>query len=46
MGMLQELSLDRQVVLFTQEQEVIDWATRNVISDRDRVVPLTELARR
>lgn len=44
MRMLHELSLECQVVLFTQEQEVIDWATENMTSERDRVIDLAELA--
>ena len=38
MGMLHELSADRQVVVFTQEQEVIDWARENLTDDRDKVL--------
>jgi hypothetical protein len=28
-------------LLFTQEQEVIDWATRMLVNDRDRVVDMS-----
>ncbi|MDN5895333.1 MAG: AAA family ATPase [Nocardioides sp.] len=44
MRMLHELSVECQVVLFTQEQEVIDWATENMTSHRDRIVDLAEFA--
>ena len=42
--MLHELSVECQVVLFTQEQEVIEWAKANMTSPRDRIVDLAELA--
>jgi uncharacterized protein YhaN len=41
LDMLHALSQDHQVVLFTQEQEVIDWAGTNLVDgERDRVVEL------
>ena len=43
MEMLRELSADCQVVVFTQEQEVIDWANANLRDDRDRVVALEDV---
>ena len=42
MEMLRELSADCQVVVFTQEQEVIDWASANLTGDRDKVIALAE----
>ncbi|WP_188113455.1 ATP-binding protein [Nocardioides humilatus] len=36
--MLQEVSRERQVILFTQEQEVIDWARNQFIDERDSLV--------
>lgn len=33
LDLLRELSAERQIVLFTQEQEVIDWATANLGND-------------
>ena len=38
--LLHELSAEHQVVLFTQEQEVVDWAMETLSGDRDRVVNL------
>lgn len=38
--LLHELSADHQVVLFTQEQEVVDWALEMLTGERDRVVGL------
>lgn len=40
LGLLQELSTDHQVVLFTQEQEVVDWALEALGGERDRVIEL------
>lgn len=34
---LQEVSADHQVVLFTRENRVLEWAERNLTSERDRV---------
>lgn len=38
LDLLRELSAERQIILFTQEQEVVDWATANL--GRDAVVAL------
>jgi hypothetical protein len=38
--MLHELSRDHQVIVFTQEQEVVDWATGALDPDRDLLIPL------
>jgi exonuclease SbcC len=35
--MLHEISKERQVILFTQEDDVKDWAERNLLEPRDRV---------
>ena len=40
LSLLHELSADHQVVLFTQEQEVVDWALEALGGERDRVVKL------
>ena len=42
MEMLRQLSADCQVVVFTQEQEVIDWARANLTDDRESIVALAE----
>lgn len=38
--MLHELSLERQIVVFSQEQQVLDWARRELGSERDKLVEL------
>ncbi|MGN6244090.1 MAG: hypothetical protein ACTHOD_15640 [Motilibacteraceae bacterium] len=40
--LLHELSADRQVVLFTQEDSVADWARANLTGPRDAVVSLLD----
>lgn len=41
--LLHELSADRQVVLFTQEQEVVEWALEALRGERDLVVDLAAI---
>jgi hypothetical protein len=36
--MLLELSADRQIILFTQEDDVRDWAEDHLHGDRNRIV--------
>lgn len=45
LDMLLELSEERQVVLFSQEQEVLDWARAHIAGDRDALMelPLAEV---
>jgi exonuclease SbcC len=38
--LLHEISADHQVILFTQEQEVVTWAEGNVKDPRDKLVAL------
>ncbi|MEX2238340.1 MAG: AAA family ATPase [Dehalococcoidia bacterium] len=38
--LLQELSLERQIILFTQELGVLAWARENLVGDRNAVVEL------
>jgi DNA repair exonuclease SbcCD ATPase subunit len=40
MEMLHELSTEHQVILFTQEDEVIEWAQQHVDPDRDKMIQL------
>lgn len=40
MGLLHELSTVHQVILFTQEDEVVEWAQQNLDAERDRLIPL------
>lgn len=40
MELLHELSSEHQVILFTQEDEVLDWASKHVDPDRDRIISL------
>jgi hypothetical protein len=38
--LLQELSTEHQVILFTQEDEVVEWAQQHVSPDRDKIISL------
>lgn len=38
--LLHELSTENQVILFTQEDEVVDWANDHVDPARDKIIPL------
>lgn len=38
--LLHELSAEHQVIVFTQEDEVVDWAHEHVDPDRDKVISL------
>lgn len=38
--MLHSLSQERQIVLFTQEPDVVDWAESNLGAERDQVIAL------
>jgi DNA repair exonuclease SbcCD ATPase subunit len=38
--LLHELSAERQVILFSQEEEVLDWAERSLVPDRDVLLRL------
>jgi exonuclease SbcC len=40
MELLHELSIEHQVILFTQEDEVLDWAREHLDPDRDKIIPL------
>jgi hypothetical protein len=40
LGVLQELSRERQVILFTHDPRIGEWASRNLDSTRDIVIPL------
>jgi uncharacterized protein YhaN len=40
MELLHELSTEHQVILFTQEDEVVEWAQQHVDPDRDKIIPL------
>ncbi|OBF48801.1 AAA family ATPase [Mycolicibacterium monacense] len=40
MKLLHELSTEHQVILFTQEDEVVEWAQRNINPARDRIIAL------
>jgi DNA repair protein SbcC/Rad50 len=40
LDLLHEISGERQVVLFTQEEDVVDWAERQLIGPRDAVTSL------
>lgn len=40
MELLLELSTEHQVILFTQEDEVVEWAQRNVRAERDKIIAL------
>ncbi|MDV3136665.1 AAA family ATPase [Mycobacterium sp. 29Ha] len=39
--LLHELSAEHQVIVFTQEDEVVDWAHEHVDPDRDKIIALT-----
>ena len=41
MELLHELSTEHQVILFTQEDAVVDWAKEHCDPERDRLIPLT-----
>ena len=38
--LLHALSAERQIVLFTQEEDVRDWARSNLVGERDRFLEL------
>ena len=38
--LLSEQAAQRQVILFTQEREVVDWAERNLLPERDKLIAL------
>ena len=40
MELLHELSAEHQVILFSQEDEVVEWAQRNIDPARDQLVLL------
>jgi hypothetical protein len=40
LDLLHHLSAERQIVLFTQEEDVREWARRNLVAERDRLVEL------
>jgi exonuclease SbcC len=37
LSVLHQLSKDRQVILFTQEDDVLSWADQNLVGANDRV---------
>jgi exonuclease SbcC len=41
LDVLRELSTERQVILFTQEDAVLKWARQKLVEPRDRIVELT-----
>jgi uncharacterized protein YhaN len=41
--MLHDLSRERQIILFSQEPEVAEWADGRLIDERDQVSPLPEI---
>lgn len=38
--LLHELSAEHQVILFTQEDEVVEWAQESIDPTRDKIIPL------
>ncbi|WP_240760870.1 AAA family ATPase [Mycolicibacterium sp. CR10] len=40
MELLHQLSTEHQIILFTQEDEVVEWAQRNIDPDRDKIIAL------
>ncbi|BBY73568.1 hypothetical protein MPRF_04670 [Mycolicibacterium parafortuitum] len=40
MELLHELSAEHQVILFSQEDEVVEWAQRNIDPAKDKIIPL------
>ncbi|MBB2989655.1 hypothetical protein FHR72_001118 [Mycolicibacterium iranicum] len=40
MELLHELSTEHQVILFTQEEEVVEWAQQNIEPPRDKTIAL------
>jgi ABC-type lipoprotein export system ATPase subunit len=40
LGVLHELSLERQVILFTHDPRIGEWASRHLDPARDIVIPL------
>ena len=40
LGVLHELSAERQIILFTHDDDVIDWAARTLAGPNDRLVEL------
>lgn len=43
LAMLRELSTRRQVILFTQEDEVVEWARTNLLEPADRLLCVDEV---
>ena len=41
LDMLLELSQERQIVVFSQEQEVLDWARERLAGERNKLLELT-----
>jgi len=42
MELLHELSSEHQVILFTQEDEVVEWAQQHIDPSRDTIIELAE----
>jgi DNA repair protein SbcC/Rad50 len=40
LDLLHELSADRQVIVFSQEDDVLTWARRALVAPNDRLVEL------
>jgi exonuclease SbcC len=45
LGMLRDLSTRHQIILFTQEDEVVEWAQENLSEPTDRLVCIDEITR-
>ena len=44
LGVLHELSAERQIILFTHDDDVVGWAARALTGSRDRLVELRATA--
>jgi exonuclease SbcC len=44
LGVLHELSAERQIILFTHDDDVIDWAARTLAEPSDRLIQLRAVA--
>ena len=44
LGVLHELSAERQIILFTHDDDVIDWAARTLVEPTDRLIELRAVA--
>jgi len=44
LGVLHELSAERQIILFTHDDDVVDWASRTLAEPNDRLVELRAAA--